>query len=70
LSLSSSFKGLFYKQVMADAGLLAKYMKWSYSEIMEMPVRVRRYWVHWSEEAIEMEKRLREQAQWQTHKYL
>lgn len=55
---------------MADVGLLAKYLNWSYSDAMAMPVRVRRFWVHWSTEAIDMEERIRDQASWQTHKYL
>jgi hypothetical protein len=68
--LSSSFKGLFYKQTVADTGFLMKYLKVPYSDILSMPVRVRRHWVHWSEEAIEMEKRIREQNEWETRKYL
>jgi hypothetical protein len=55
--LSETFKGLNYRQVIYDTGVIAKHFTgWSYREIMSMTPRERRHWIEWASAIIDLEK--------------
>ncbi len=61
-SSSASFKGLNYKQTIQDVGELSQYFTgWGFNELMGMSVRIRRHYVNWASEMIEIERKAREQ---------